>query len=148
MTWILNAVISVQTLLRGNALPFVSEASHVKSVNWVKMAFLPLHDRYTDQAYWVRATNKRDQLLEVLEAFDIEVKEGSLLSRCAKCNGTFHPRALTKAELPTTCVLSEGVASRHDCFYMCSNAECQKIYWQVSTAHLDCALHYVDHWHC
>ena len=49
-------------------------------------------NRYTDQAYWVKATNKRDQLLEVLASFDIEVKEGSLLSRCAKCNGTFIPR--------------------------------------------------------
>ena len=48
--------------------------------------------RYTDQAYWVRTTNKRDQLLEVLAAFNIEVKQDSLLSRCAKCNGTFIPR--------------------------------------------------------
>ena len=49
-------------------------------------------NRYTDQAYWVKATNKRDQLLEVLESFDIQVEAGSLLSRCAKCNGTFIPR--------------------------------------------------------
>ena len=49
-------------------------------------------NRYTDQAYWVRTTNKRDQLLEVLAAFNIEVKQDSLLSRCAKCNGTFIPR--------------------------------------------------------
>ena len=41
----------------------------------------------------MRTTNKRDQLTEVLEAFNIEVKEGSLLSRCAKCNGTFIPRS-------------------------------------------------------
>ena len=41
-------------------------------------------------------------------------------------------RALTKAQLPASCVLSEGVRARHDCFYMCSNKECQKIYWQVS----------------
>ena len=40
----------------------------------------------------MQATNKREQLLEVLEAFNIEVQEGSLLSRCAKCNGTFIPR--------------------------------------------------------
>ncbi|CAL5220190.1 g2162 [Coccomyxa viridis] len=89
-----------------------------------------LRARYIDQAYWVRTTNKRDQLQEVLNAFNIEVKEGSLLSRCAKCNGTFIPRPLTKAQLPATCILSEGVRSRHDCFYMCSNEKCQKIYWQ------------------
>ena len=44
-------------------------------------------------------------------------------------------RALTKAQLPASCVLSEGVRARHDCFYMCSNKECQKIYWQVSPVH-------------
>ena len=44
-------------------------------------------------------------------------------------------RALTKAQLPASCVLSEGVRARHDCFYMCSNKECQKIYWQVSPSH-------------
>jgi len=47
--------------------------------------------RYTDRAYWVRAKNKREQLAEVLDAFHITVEEGDLLSRCAKCNGTFHP---------------------------------------------------------
>ena len=44
-------------------------------------------------------------------------------------------RPLTKAQLPATCILSEGVRSRHDCFYMCSNEKCQKIYWQVSEVH-------------
>ena len=48
----------------------------------------------------MRSTNKRDQLLEVLEAFNIEVKEGSLLSRCAKCNGTFIPRWFASALTP------------------------------------------------
>ena len=46
---------------------------------------------------------------------------------------TWH-RPLTKAQLPATCILSEGVRSRYDCFYMCSNEKCQKIYWQVSEA--------------
>ena len=44
----------------------------------------------------MRTTNKRDQLLEVLAAFNIEVKQDSLLSRCAKCNGTFIPRWKTQ----------------------------------------------------
>ena len=48
--------------------------------------------RYSQQAYYVRATNKRAQLLEVLAAFEVPVDEDSLLSRCARCNGTFHPR--------------------------------------------------------
>ena len=47
----------------------------------------------------MRTTNKRDQLLEVLAAFKIEVKQDSLLSRCAKCNGTFIPRWNIQASL-------------------------------------------------
>ena len=48
--------------------------------------------RYSQQAYYVRATSKREQLAEVLGAFGIQVEEGDLLSRCARCNGTFVPR--------------------------------------------------------
>ncbi|DBB01114.1 TPA: hypothetical protein ACH3X1_001005 [Trebouxia sp. C0004] len=47
---------------------------------------------YSDQAFYVRTTNKQEQVQEVLAHFDITIKEDSLLSRCAKCNGTFYPR--------------------------------------------------------
>lgn len=70
-------------------------------------------NRYTDQAYWVRATNKREQLLEVLAAFNIEVKEGSLLSRCAKCNGTFIPRCRQNPFLWTA--QAHGFLQSHVC---------------------------------
>ena len=53
----------------------------------------------------MRTTNKRDQLQEVLNAFNIEVKEGSLLSRCAKCNGTFIPRCRPFVSAVTVCLL-------------------------------------------
>lgn len=47
---------------------------------------------YSDQAFYVRTTNKQEQVKEVLAHFNITVREDSLLSRCAKCNGTFFPR--------------------------------------------------------
>lgn len=47
---------------------------------------------YSDQAFYVRTTNKQEQVREVLAHFNITVREDSLLSRCAKCNGTFFPR--------------------------------------------------------
>ena len=40
----------------------------------------------------MRAGNKRDQLAEVLGAFEVEVSERDLLTRCARCNGDFIPR--------------------------------------------------------
>ena len=54
---------------------------------------------YSDQAFYVRTTNKQEQVREVLAHFSITIKEDSLLSRCAKCNGTFFPRYLL-----TSCV--------------------------------------------
>ena len=47
---------------------------------------------YSDQAFYVRTTNKQEQVKEVLAHFDITINEDSLLSRCAKCNDTFYPR--------------------------------------------------------
>lgn len=47
---------------------------------------------YSDQAFYVRTTNKQEQVREVLAHFNINVQEDNLLSRCAKCNGTFFPR--------------------------------------------------------
>ena len=52
---------------------------------------------YSDQAFYVRTTNKQEQVREVLAHFNISVREDSLLSRCAKCNGTFFPRYATTA---------------------------------------------------
>ena len=46
---------------------------------------------YSDQAYYVRSSNKKEQLKEVLAHFQINLEADNLLSRCAKCNGTFHP---------------------------------------------------------
>ena len=47
---------------------------------------------YSDQAFYVRTANKKEQLKEVLAYFKISLQPGDLLSRCAKCNGTFYPR--------------------------------------------------------
>ena len=57
---------------------------------------------YSDQAFYVRTTNKQEQVREVLAHFGITVTEDSLLSRCAKCNGTFYPRCSCSAATPHT----------------------------------------------
>lgn len=56
---------------------------------------------YSDQAFYVRTTNKQEQVREVLAHFGITVTEDSLLSRCAKCNGTFYPRCSCSAAAVT-----------------------------------------------
>ncbi len=52
----------------------------------------------------MRAGNKRDQLAEVLGAFEVEVSERDLLTRCARCNGEFIPRYCRSAKLPSCTV--------------------------------------------
>ncbi len=92
---------------------------------------------YSDQAFYVRTTNKQEQVKEVLTHFDITVKEDSLLSRCAKCNGTFYPRWACTAVISfhsinavwgvepvvthqTSWLASTGVCVLHDhCMRMC-----------------------------
>lgn len=57
---------------------------------------------YSEQAFYVRTSNKQEQVREVLAHFNITIKADSLLSRCAKCNGTFFPR------YPPTACLRHG----------------------------------------
>ena len=70
---------------------------------------------YSDQAFYVRTTNKQEQVREVLAHFGIAVTEDSLLSRCAKCNGTFYPRCSCNAATPhTECWFTSQVALCHN----------------------------------
>lgn len=48
--------------------------------------------RLSDYTFFVSGCDKKAQLTEVLAAFDLTVQPADLLSRCAKCNGTFIPR--------------------------------------------------------
>lgn len=48
--------------------------------------------RLSEQAYFVQAATKAEQLQEVLHAFSISVSQDDLLSRCVKCNGHFLPQ--------------------------------------------------------
>lgn len=85
--------------------------------------------------FHVTGANKKEQLLEVLEAFKIDTAKLGMLSRCGKCNGAFSKTAkeLTgedllpreRAAIPLT------VLNRHT-FWRCSNPNCGQIYWRGS----------------
>lgn len=48
--------------------------------------------RLSDQTFLVQGLDKKEQLADVLAAFDLKVVSSDLLSTCAKCNGSFIPR--------------------------------------------------------
>lgn len=47
-------------------------------------------------------------------------------SRCAECNSLL--RAVTRNEVSEQ--VPPGSLTRHDTFWLCVNAKCQKVYWQ------------------
>ncbi|KAL0047260.1 hypothetical protein WJX82_011031 [Trebouxia sp. C0006] len=84
---------------------------------------------YSDQAFYVRTTNKQEQVKEVLAHFDITINEDSLLSRCAKCNGTFYPRPIPAGELPSNASeVAHHIKELHREFWVCK--KCGQVYWQ------------------
>ncbi|ERN19308.1 uncharacterized protein LOC18447686 [Amborella trichopoda] len=86
-----------------------------------------------NQMYRVKNLAKDDQLLEVIEAFDLKISEDQLLSRCIKCNGRFIPRPLTGSEAVAA---AKGMQAIPEClllqqdyeFWQC--ADCNQIYWE------------------
>lgn len=78
--------------------------------------------------YFVRATDPREQLLEVVERLHLG---GSIepFTRCMACNGALRP--VEKSRVADR--LPDGVRREQDRFWQCE--ECEKIYWRGS--HMD-----------
>jgi uncharacterized protein len=79
---------------------------------------------HVDRGYWVRSTEPKQQLVEVVNRFDLG---GSLqpFTRCLKCNGVLEEaqRDSVVAHLPP------GVAQKHT-FRVCPG--CLRVYWEGS----------------
>lgn len=75
--------------------------------------------------YFVRATDPRGQLLEVVERLHLA---GSIdpFTRCMTCNGLLRP--VDKSEVED--LLPEGVRRDQDRFWQCER--CRKVYWRGS----------------
>lgn len=84
--------------------------------------------RDAEHCYLVRAQGKREQLAEVVKRFAIDVCAGDIMSRCTSCSAALFDRTFTAAELPATCTVPSGIASKHERFWVCS--ACSKTYWQ------------------
>ncbi|KAJ3688945.1 hypothetical protein LUZ61_018109 [Rhynchospora tenuis] len=85
-----------------------------------------------NQVYIVKRSLKNDQLLEVIETFDLCISKDQLMSRCTKCNGTFTQKSLSVEEAVEA---SNGLNVVPPClygtdlqFWKCS--DCHRLYWE------------------
>jgi uncharacterized protein len=110
-----------------------SDAELAKTVT-VGGRVLLTRDRYllmrteVGRGYWVRSTEPKQQLLEVVNRFDLG---GSMqpFTRCMKCNGVLED---TKPDAPSKAAFQQLPPSiaRRDNFHFC--AGCGRIYWEGS----------------
>ncbi|MBN1997619.1 Mut7-C ubiquitin/RNAse domain-containing protein [candidate division KSB1 bacterium] len=86
--------------------------------------------------FYPRSTNPREQLLQVLQRFDL-FSQLHPFQRCISCNGKIHK--VDKSQIVEK--LPPKVAASYDVFFRCQH--CRKIYWQGS--HFEKLSEYVQH---
>ncbi|XP_068651194.1 uncharacterized protein [Aristolochia californica] len=98
-----------------------------------------LRHRYLvkNQVYRVKSLLKNDQLVEVIETFQLKIREDQLMSRCTKCNGRFIQKPLTIEE---AIVAAKGFQIIPNClfdqnieFWQC--IVCSQLYWEGTQYH-------------
>ncbi|KAJ3678473.1 hypothetical protein LUZ60_002276 [Juncus effusus] len=90
-----------------------------------------------NQVYKVKHLIKNDQLLEVIETFQLNISEDRLMSRCTKCNGNFIQKPLSIEEAIEA---SKGFQRIPSClfdknleFWKCT--DCHQLYWEGTQYH-------------
>ncbi|XP_022723211.1 exonuclease mut-7 homolog isoform X1 [Durio zibethinus] len=90
-----------------------------------------------NQIYRVKNLLKNEQLLEVIEIFQLKISEDQLMSRCTKCNGRFIQKPLTTEEAIEA---AKGFQRIPNClfdknleFWQCM--DCNQLYWEGTQYH-------------
>ncbi|KAJ0046378.1 hypothetical protein Pint_05110 [Pistacia integerrima] len=90
-----------------------------------------------NQIYRVKSLLKNEQLLEVIETFQLKISEDQLMSRCTKCNGRFIQKPLSMEEAVEA---AKGFQRIPDClfdknleFWQC--IDCHQLYWEGTQYH-------------
>ncbi|XLS47609.1 hypothetical protein HN51_021967, partial [Arachis hypogaea] len=86
-----------------------------------------------NQIYKVKSLLKNEQLLEVIQAFQLKISEDQLMSRCTKCNGRFIQKPLSTEEA----IEAAKGSQKFQITYLTKNVEfwqcmdCHQLYWEV-----------------
>ncbi|KAL5071268.1 hypothetical protein RYX36_022155 [Vicia faba] len=112
----------------------ITQAQKEKRVLLTRDAKLLRHDY---QIYKVKGLLKNEQLLEIIETFQLNISEDQLMSRCTKCNGQFIQKPLSTEEaieaakgfqkIPS-CLFNKNLE-----FWQCK--DCNQLYWEGTQYH-------------
>ncbi|GMI71622.1 hypothetical protein like AT5G24340 [Hibiscus trionum] len=116
----------------------IDQANKEKRVLLTRDAKLLRHQYLIkNQIYRVNSLLKNEQLLEVIEVFQLKISEDQLMSRCTKCNGRFIQKPLTTEEaieaakgfqrIPS-CLFDKNLE-----FWQCK--DCNQLYWEGTQYH-------------
>ncbi|XP_031394380.1 uncharacterized protein LOC116205844 isoform X2 [Punica granatum] len=90
-----------------------------------------------NQIYRIKSLLKNEQLIEVIETFQLQICEDQLMSRCTKCNGRFIQKPLTMEEAVEA---AKGFQKIPNClfdknleFWQCM--DCNQLYWEGTQYH-------------
>ncbi|GMH08870.1 hypothetical protein Nepgr_010710 [Nepenthes gracilis] len=116
----------------------IDQIQREKRVLLTRDAKLLRHDYLVEnQIYRIKSLLKNEQLLEVIETFQLKISEDQLMSRCTKCNGRFIQRPLTTEEAVEA---AKGFQKIPDClfnknleFWQCM--DCNQLYWEGTQYH-------------
>lgn len=90
-----------------------------------------------NQIYRVKSLLKNEQLLEVIETFQLKICEDQLMSRCTKCNGKFIQKPLTTEEAIEAAkgfqVIPNCLFDKNLQFWQCM--DCNQLYWEGTQYH-------------
>ncbi|KAK4431306.1 Exonuclease mut-7 [Sesamum alatum] len=90
-----------------------------------------------NQIYRIKSLLKNDQLLEVIETFQLKISEDQLMSRCTKCNGRFIQKPLTTEEAVEAAkgfqVIPNCLFDKNLEFWQCM--DCNQLYWEGTQYH-------------
>ncbi|KAH7855511.1 hypothetical protein Vadar_025680 [Vaccinium darrowii] len=85
-----------------------------------------------NQIYRLKSLLKNEQLLEVMETFELRISEDHLMSRCTKCNGRFNKKPLTTEEAIEAAkgfqVIPNCLFEKNLEFWQCM--DCNQLYWE------------------
>lgn len=75
-----------------------------------------------------------NDLVQVIETFQLKISEGQLMSRCTKCNGRFIQKPLTTEEAVEAAkgfqVIPNCLFNKNIEFWQCM--DCNQLYWEVT----------------
>uniref|UniRef100_A0A803MUQ7 3'-5' exonuclease domain-containing protein n=1 Tax=Chenopodium quinoa TaxID=63459 RepID=A0A803MUQ7_CHEQI len=116
----------------------IEQAQKEKRVILTRDAKLLRHDYLLEnQIYRVKSLLKNEQLLEVIQTFQLKISEDRLMSRCTKCNGRFIQKPLSTEEAVEA---AKGFQKIPNClfnknleFWQCM--DCNQLYWEGTQYH-------------